>query len=113
MAYYVDKRYLTERNYSPIPFEAIYEHSGRSKYAKYYEKNREWIEKYLSPSVKAANCGWDGVKYIIMHNEKCDDIREYALLTYPDSEDEGRYICIEGDSLGCIGEEVWTTVFAR
>lgn len=69
-----------------------------------------YVEKYLSPSVSHANCGWACVKYYVLASEY--GIEEYAVL-YPDETCEGgRYYNVTGDSLGAIAKTIWRGVFA-
>lgn len=69
----------------------------------------KYVEKYLSPSILYANCGWNHVVYYVLKNGS--DTREYAAL-YPEKENtNGRYINVSGNSLGAIAEAVWSNVF--
>lgn len=71
---------------------------------------KEYVEKYLSPSIVAAKCGWDGVEYRIF-KDKNGYKTEYAILYSGNNYTHGRYYNVSGNSLGCIASEIWSGVF--
>ena len=72
----------------------------------------DYVDRYLSPSVLNARCGWHGVKYMIIRN-KYGNIDEYACLiaNEHDGASNWRWYNVSGGSLGEIAEEVWRGVF--
>ena len=100
MSKYTWKWDLDERGFVEVPFEEY----GDCKLEK-----MKYVEKYLSPSIKHARCGWNHVVYYVLKNQY--GIEEYVAL-YPDEENtNGRYICVSGNSLGAIAEAVWENIF--
>lgn len=72
-------------------------------------KKDEYVEKYLTPSVKHANCGWNHCKYFVFKNE--DGFHEFVELC-PGTEDTGgRYYKVDGLNNGGIAESIWGGVF--
>lgn len=91
---------LGEKGFVEIPF---------TDYTDWQNKIRVYVEKYLSPSIKHAKCGWDHCVFYVLENKYGTE--EYVAL-YPDEENQnGRYICVSGNSLGAIAEAVWNSVF--
>lgn len=91
---------LDMRGFKEIPF---------SEYSKEQTEKREYVEKYLSPSVQHSRCGWHHVVYCVLENEYGKE--EYAVL-YADADNYGgRYMNVSGNSLGAVAETVWRNVF--
>lgn len=74
---------------------------------------RHYVNDFLDPSVREAQCGWYGICYAV-----CDingeDRREWVLM-FADKNDTplgARWINVTGDSKGAIAEAVWSLVFA-
>lgn len=74
---------------------------------------RNYVNNFLDPSVREAQCGWYGISYAV-----CDingeDRREWVLM-FADKNDTplgARWINVTGDSKGAIAEAVWSLVFA-
>ncbi len=89
---------IKDSGYTELPLEA---------YSDWKKKARDYVEKYLSPSVEHAKCGWSGCEYHLFKNP-FGDIDEYISL---DTDVRGRYINVSGDSLGAIAEAIWNCVF--
>jgi hypothetical protein len=97
---YTWKWQLDERGYSEVPFK---------DYTEWQSKVNDYVEKYLSPSIENANCGWDHCVYYVLKNQY--DTNEFVAL-YPDKENQnGRYINVGGNSLGAIAEATWNSVY--
>lgn len=77
-----------------------------SEYTIYQKDMSEYIND-LSKVLVKANCGWDGLKYMVMKNSF--ETNEYMVL-YVDGHGE-RYIPINANSKGCnlqvLGENIW------
>lgn len=91
---------LNELGYREKPIES---------YTECEIKAKNYTERWLSDSVKMANCGWDHVSYVVMENKSGRE--EFAVL-HASADDSGeRYYVVTGDSLGAIAEEIWKGVF--
>ena len=64
----------------------------------------DYVDQWLSPSVRHADCGWYGVKYVAYTNEE-----EYVFFI--DSNDRlGRGICVTADSKVAIATAVFDNI---
>jgi hypothetical protein len=74
-----------------------------------HHKHRKYVETYLTPAVKASNCGWDDLKYICIKYPGNNHIFPYMVLYIKDRPE--RWIPVEGNSESCnlqvIGENIW------
>jgi hypothetical protein len=72
-------------------------------------QHQKYVDKYLSPAVKAAKCGWDDLKYVCIKYLNSDHVYPYMVL-YVDNR-PARWIPVDGNSDGCnlqvIGENLW------
>ena len=97
---YTWKWQLDERGFSEVPF---------ADYTEWQSKANNYVDAYLSPSIKHADCGWDHCVFYVLENKYGTD--EFVAL-YPDEENQnGRYICVSGNSLGAIAEATWNSVY--
>lgn len=73
------------------------------------QKHCSYVSKFLDPAVKAANCGWSGVKYLGVRYPNSDYIYPYMVLYVNDRPE--RWIPVDGNSDGCnlqvLGENLW------
>ena len=100
MSNYTWKWDLDEKGFVEVPFNELNEVQFRKL---------DYVQKYLSPSIQKANCGWNHAVYHVLKNER--DTREYVAL-YPEKENtNGRYINVSGNSLGYVAKEVWNNMF--
>ena len=80
---------------------------NEDSYSDSQKKMCEYI-KVLSDAVRKAQCGWDGVRYVVMQGAQ-DAIEEYMVLWVEDG--GSRWIPISGNSKGCnlsvLGENLW------
>lgn len=80
---------------------------NESKYTDRQINRKKFIES-MSPIIKSANCGWDGVRYELMDYDGVN-VKEYMVL-YCCRGGE-RWIPIDGNSDGCnftvLGENLW------
>ena len=88
---------LKDRGYVEVP---------ESEYTETHLDMKSFIES-MSEVIKAARCGWDGVKYKIMKHTD-NGIEEFMMLYCDGGE---RWIPIIGNSKGCnfsvLGENLW------
>ena len=88
---------LRDRGYVEIP---------ESDYTTRQMEMKNFIES-MSEVIKAAKCGWDGVKYKVMKYMD-NSIEKFMVLYCGDGE---RWIPITGNSKGCnfsvLGENLW------
>lgn len=97
---YMWKWQLDEREFSEVPF---------ADYTKWQSIVNNYVSTYLSPSIEHANCGWHHCAFCVLKNKYEAD--EFIVL-YPDEENQnGRYICVSGNSLGAIAEVTWNSVY--
>lgn len=71
----------------------------------------EYVAHYLTPSIKMADCGWDHARFFVLESP-CGDRDSYIGLFPNDTDINGRYFCVTGDSKGAMAEEIWKGVFA-
>lgn len=65
-----------------------------------------FVEKYLSPTVKHANSGWQGVEYAVYSNGE-----EYVFfLDLDGNHDRCRGICVTADSKQAIATDVFDNI---
>ena len=88
---------LKDRGYVEVP---------ESEYTERQIDMKNFIES-MSEVIKAARCGWDGVKYKVMRYT--DDSIEKFMVLYCDG--GARWIPINCNSKGCnfsvLGENLW------
>lgn len=88
---------LKDRGYVEVP---------EAEYTERQIDMKNFIES-MSEVIKAARCGWDGVKYKVMRY--MDDSIEKYMVLYCDGGE--RWIPINGNSKGCnfsvLGENLW------
>lgn len=97
---YLWKWQLDEMGFNEIPF---------ADYTEWQNKVRNYVEKYLSPSIENANCGWNHCVFYVLENQHGTE--EFIAL-YPDEDNQnGRYINVSGNSLGAIAEATWNSVY--
>ena len=63
-----------------------------------------FVERYVSPTVKHANSGWEGVKYAVYSNGE-----EYVFFL-DDNYDRCRGICVTADSKIAIAIDVFDNI---
>lgn len=77
------------------------------EYTERQKEHKEFIDM-LSAVVVKAKCGWDGVKYKVMHHPEGFN-EKYMVLCVGGKEE--RWIPITGNSMGCnlqvLGENIW------
>lgn len=82
---------------------------GWSDYQNIHLKHHQYIRDYIAPAVKAAKCGWDDVKYILVKYPNSTYRYPYMVLCVDDH--PARWIPVDGNSDGCnlqvIGENLW------
>lgn len=74
---------------------------------------RHYVNEFLDPSVREANCGWHGIAYCVCAID--GHVRTEYVLMFADKNDtplQARWINVTGDSKGAIAESVWSLVFA-
>lgn len=73
------------------------------------KKHRQYVNDFLAPAVKAANCGWSDLKYVGIKYPNSNYIYPYMVLYVNDR--PGRWIPVDGNSDGCnlqvLGENLW------
>ena len=98
MKNYFDKQYLEYTGYTEIP---------KIKFSKAQEEMYDFINS-ISPIIKNAKCGWDGVYFTVMEHPNNTELHEFMVLY---SGSYGRYIPVNGNSKGCnfsvLGENLW------
>lgn len=84
-----------------------YVEATESEYTDAQRDMKQYIEM-LSDVVVAAKCGWDGVQYKVMRNER-EGNEKYMVLCVRDHGE--RWIPITGNSKGAVlqvlGENLW------
>lgn len=67
-----------------------------------------YVDLFLSPALKAARCGWDGLLYKVI-KYPCGTITSYMVLCVNGKPE--RWIPVDGNSDGCnlqvLGENIW------
>ena len=63
-----------------------------------------FVERYVSPTVKHANSGWNGVEYAVYSNGE-----EYVFFL-DDNYDRCRGICVTADSKQAIATDVFDNI---
>ena len=97
---YTWKWQLDERGFDEVSF---------ADYTEWQSTINNYVSTYLSPSIEHANCGWHHCVFYVLKNKYGAD--EFVAL-YPDEENQnGRYICVSGNSLGAIAEATWNNVY--
>lgn len=97
---YTWKWQLDERGFDEVSF---------ADYTEWQSTINNYVNTYLSPSIKYAGCGWDHCVFYVLENKHGTE--EYIAL-YPGEENQnGRYICVSGNSLGAIAEATWNSVY--
>lgn len=72
----------------------------------YFHKSN-YVDKYLNPSVKAANTGWHHIVYKVFEN-KMGGREEYVLICPNRGDDNGaRYVNVSATSVMGIAQSVW------
>lgn len=73
---------------------------------------RRYVNEFLDPSVREAECGWHGVAYVVATIGE-EERKEFVLMfaTKYDTPNDARWINVSGDSKGAIAEAVWSLVF--
>lgn len=71
----------------------------------------EYVEHYLTPSIRIADCGWDHARLFVFSTPwGCDE--EFVGLFAHIENVGGRYYNVTGCSKGAIAEVVWSGVYA-
>lgn len=80
---------------------------SEEEYTERQKEHKEFIDM-LSAVVAKAKCGWDEVKYKVMHHP--EGFNEKYMVLCVDGKEE-RWIPITGNSMGCnlsvLGENIW------
>ena len=70
----------------------------------------EYVEHYLTPSLRMAECGWDHARFFVLNGPFGEE--EYVGLFADDTDIGGRYYNVSACSKGAIAETIWKGVYA-